>query len=85
MEPGVVDQLYAIPMIDVVKGEQLFGMPDTFGDDGREINGLQIITAVKTRIIAASGIQERPVQIIRQEIRMEITDRIKPEYAPPWP
>lgn len=81
----MVNQLHAIAMVDVVVGGQLLGVPDAFGDDGCKLNRTQIITAVKARVIASSGIQESPVQIIRQEVGPTIIDCIKPENTPPGP
>ena len=60
-------------------------MPDAFSDDGGKLNRTQIITAVKARVIASSGIQESTVQVIRQEVGPTIINRIKPEDAPPGP
>lgn len=64
----MVDQLHAIAVVDVVVGGQLFGVADALRDDGCELNRAQIITAVKARVIAPSGIQESPVQIICKKL-----------------
>ena len=63
VEPGVVDQLHAVAMVDVVVGGQFFGVSDALRDDGCKLNRTKIITAVKAGEVAASGIQESPVQI----------------------
>lgn len=81
----MVDLLHAVAMVDVVVGGQLFGVSDAPRDDGCELNRTQIITAVKARVIAPSGIQESPVQIIRQEVGLTITYCIKPENTLPGP
>lgn len=81
----MVDQLHAISVVDIVVSGQLFGVADAFSDDGCKLNRAQIITAVKARVITSSGIQEGPVQIIRQEVGPTIIDRIKPKDAPPGP
>lgn len=81
----MVNQLHAVSMVDVVVGGQLFGVPDAFGDDRCKLNRTQIITAIKARVIASSGIQESTVQVIRREVGPTIIDCIKPEDAPPRP
>ena len=81
----MVDQLHAVAVIDVVVSGQLFGVADALRDDGCKLNRAQIITAVKARVIAPSGIQESPVQIIRQVVGLTIKYCIKPENTPPGP
>lgn len=67
----MVNQLHAVSMIDVVIGEQLFGMPDSFGDERKDLNDIQTITSIESREDAFSVIQESLVQIKRKDTELK--------------